>query len=95
MMNIQPLEEVVMVTVIRRQNFITYQHSYTQKRHDFRKFKHPRQCMIVSVGFILLGIGVPALMVMELIPLNLFMFFVGFGLVSTGSTIALIKCGEI
>jgi len=84
-----------MVSIIHRQNFITYQHSYTQKKHDFRRFMHPRLCMIVSVGLILLGIGVPALMVMELIPWSLFLFFVGFGLVSTGSTIALIKCGEI
>ena len=84
-----------MVTVIRRQNLITYQHSYTQKRHDFRRFLHPRLCMINSVGLILLGIGVPALMVMEMLPWNMFLNFIGFGLVSTGSTIALIKCGEI
>ena len=84
-----------MVTVIRRQNFITYQHSYTQKRHDFRRFMHPRLCMIVSVGLILLGASFPALMVLEMIPWNLAVNFLGFGLVLTGSTIALIKCGEI
>jgi hypothetical protein len=55
----------------------------------------PRRCMVVSVSLIFLGIGVPALMALGLIPVNFLLCFLGFGLAATGGVLALIFCGEI
>jgi hypothetical protein len=51
--------------------------------------------MVTSIGLILAGLSVPTLMVLEIIPVNLILDFLGFGLVSVGSTLTLIKCGDI
>ncbi len=55
----------------------------------------PRRCMLVSVGLILAGLSLPALMLIHLLPVTFFLGFVGFALVATGGTMALIFCGEI
>lgn len=55
----------------------------------------PRRCMVVSVSMILLGLGVPLLMALGLIPVSFPLCFLGFGLAATGGVLALIFCGEI
>jgi hypothetical protein len=58
--------------------------------------KHlPRRCMVVSVGLILAGMSIPALMALHLLPITFLLGFVGFTLVASGSVMALIFCGEI
>jgi hypothetical protein len=84
-----------MAAILKRQNIITIQNTYTQNRYDFRRFMHPRLCMLISVGLILVGISFPILMSLQVIPGNLVNNFLGFGLVSIGSILTLIKCGEV
>jgi len=84
-----------MAAIVKPQNPITRQNTYTQNRYDFRRFAHPRLCMLISVGLILIGISLPILMVLQVIPGNLMNNFLGFGLVSMGSILTLIKCGEV
>jgi len=55
----------------------------------------PRRCMVVSVGMILAGIGVPALMAFKLLPVSLLLGFVAFVLVAVGGVLTLVYCGEL
>jgi hypothetical protein len=55
----------------------------------------PRPCMLVSTGLILLGLGIPLLMAVGLLPLMLSLFLLGFILVATGGILALTLCGEL
>lgn len=84
-----------MATIVNRQYLVVNQKSYIKNQFDFRRFKHPRLCMLISVGLILLGLSLPTLMVLEIIPANLLLDFLGFGLVSVGTIMTLIKCGDI
>lgn len=84
-----------MAALVNKQNLLSIQNSYTQNKYDFRRFMHPRLCMLISVGLVLVGISLPILMVLQMIPGNLIINFLGFGMVSTGSILTLIKCGEV
>ena len=84
-----------MATIVNRQYLVVSQKSYIQNQYDFQRFLHPRLCMVTSVGLILVGLSLPALMVLEIIPANLLLDFLGFGLVFVGSILTLIKCGDI
>lgn len=55
----------------------------------------PRRCMVVSVGMILAGMGIPVLMVFKLLPASLFLGFAGLALIAVGGVLALVYCGEI
>ena len=55
----------------------------------------PRRCMLVSMGSILAGLGIPLLMTLELLPVTLLLGFVGLALTATGSLLVLVYCGEI
>ena len=66
-----------------------------KKRDEFIEKLIPRRCMVVSVGLIFAGMSIPLLMVVQLLPISLFLGFVGFALVATGGVMALIFCGEI
>ena len=55
----------------------------------------PRRWMVVSVGLIISGLGVPFLMAIGLLPITLLLGLVGLGLTATGGLLALIFCGEI
>ena len=68
---------------------------FARKRDDLIEKLMPRRCMVVSVGLILAGIGIPALMVFKLLPVSLFLGFVGFALMAVGGVLALVYCGEI
>ena len=66
-----------------------------KKRDEFIEKLIPRRCMVVSVGLIFAGMSIPLLMAVQLLPVTLFLGFVGFALVATGGVMALIFCGEI
>jgi hypothetical protein len=55
----------------------------------------PRRCMVISVSLVLSGLGIPFLMVIGLLPVNLLLGFLGFALTMTGVVLALTLCGEI
>lgn len=55
----------------------------------------PRRCTVVSVGLILAGLGIPALMFFELLPVSLFLCFVSLALMAVGGVLALVYCGEL
>ena len=55
----------------------------------------PRRCTVVSVGLILAGIGIPALMFFKLLPVSLFLGFVSLALMAVGGVLALVYCGEL
>ncbi len=49
----------------------------------------PRKCMLVSVGLTLLGISIPFLMVLAVIPVTLALGFLGLVLTSVGCVLIL------
>lgn len=55
----------------------------------------PRRCMVVSVGMMLAGLGIPVLMIFKVLPLSLLLGFVGLALIAVGGVLALVYCGEI
>lgn len=65
------------------------------KRDKFIEKLIPRRCMLVSVGLILAGLSIPALMLIHLLPATFFLCFVGFALAAAGGVLALIFCGEV
>lgn len=67
----------------------------TWKWDEFIERLIPRRCMLVSVGLILAGLSIPALMLIHLLPASFFLGFVGFALAATGGVMALTFCSEI
>jgi hypothetical protein len=65
------------------------------ERATARRLPHPRPGMVRSVGLILVGMVIPFLMAIGVLPLSLALGFVAFILVAIGSMSALILCGEI
>jgi len=55
----------------------------------------PRRCMVLSAGLLLAGLGLPLLMCLGLLPVNLLFGLLGFALTATGGVLALTLCGEI
>ena len=55
----------------------------------------PRRCMVASAILFLIGIGIPFLMVIGLLPTNLLLGLLGFALTANGGMLALTLCGEI
>ena len=72
-----------------------YRITFAKKRDELIEKLIPRRCMVVSVSLILAGLGIPALMTLGLLPVNLLLGFVAFALAASGSVLALIFCGEI
>ena len=68
---------------------------FVRKRDDLIERLMPRRRMVISVGMILAGIGIPAMMAFKLLPVSLFLGFVGLALVAVGGVLALVFCGEI
>jgi hypothetical protein len=69
--------------------------SLIRKWDNFIEMLLPRRCMLVSVGLILTGLGLPMLMAVGALPATWLFAFLGFALVATGGVLALIFCGEI
>jgi len=68
---------------------------FVKKRDDFIEKHMPRNCMVVSTALILVGLGIPLLMAVQLLPITWLLAFVGFAIAATGGVMALIFCGEI
>jgi hypothetical protein len=69
--------------------------AFIKKRDAFIEKHMPRRCMVVSVGLIFAGMSIPVLMVIQVLPITLFIGFLGFALVAIGGVLTLIFCGEI
>ncbi|HEY5731948.1 MAG TPA: hypothetical protein VIS72_18015 [Anaerolineales bacterium] len=69
--------------------------AFARKRDALIERLMPRRCMVVSVGMIVAGIGIPALMAFDLLPISLLLGFVGFALAAVGGVLALVYCGEL
>jgi len=67
----------------------------TKERDKPVRKRLPRRCMVVSVGLILAGLSIPALMAIHLLPITFLLAFVGLALVASGGVIALVFCGEM
>lgn len=67
----------------------------TRKRDDLIEKLMPRRSTVVSVGLMLAGIGVEALMVFGLLPLSLLLGLAGLAMMGVGGVLALVFCGEI
>lgn len=55
----------------------------------------PRRCMIAPTGMILSGLGIPVLMVFQLLPVTSLLGLVCLVLIAVGGVLALVNCGEI
>jgi len=55
----------------------------------------PRRSMVISVGMIVAGIGIPTLMLFQLLPASLLLGFTGVALIAVGGVLTLFYCGEI
>lgn len=74
----------------------TYPTYYVSHKHiRLPNIRLPRPCMVGSLGMLLGGLSIPALMLLGLIPLSLLIGALGLALVLTGSVLALVFCGEI
>lgn len=49
----------------------------------------PRRCMLISIGLVIAGLGIPFLMALELIPITFFLGFLGLAFTSVGSILIL------
>jgi hypothetical protein len=54
-----------------------------------------RRCMVISVGLMLLGLSIPALMLFNILPASLLLGFIGLVLIGIGGVLTLVYCGEI
>lgn len=77
-----PLKRTVQVTVISQPARVIKHHG-------------PRRCMVVSVGLIFCGLGIPLLMAIGLLPVTLLLGLLGLVVTAAGGLMALIFCGEI
>lgn len=68
---------------------------FTRTFDDLLERLMPRRSMVVSVGMIFAGLGISALMVFKILPLSMFLGFVGLALMAAGGVLALVCCGEI
>lgn len=68
---------------------------FIRKRDDLIEKLLPRRCMVISVGMIFAGIGIPALMAFKLLPVSLLLAFLGLALAAVGGVLALVYCGEL
>ncbi len=59
----------------------------------FRRFI-PRPCMILSVGLVLIGLGIPFLMLIDLLPTSLLLGFVGLAFIGIGGSLTLYFVGD-
>ena len=84
-----------MATLTKTYQSRTQRVALTWKWHEFIEKLIPRRCMLVSVGLILAGLSIPALMLVNLLPATFFLGFVGFALTAAGGIMALTFYGEI
>ena len=69
--------------------------AWIKKRDEIIERLTPSLCMMVSMGLILAGLGIPTLMVLGILPVSLLLGFVGFVFAATGGMLLLFFCGEM
>jgi len=69
--------------------------TFTLRRNKWIAKHIPRRCMLVSVGLILAGLSIPALLILNFFPITQLLSIVSFALAATGGIMTLILCGEI
>ena len=67
----------------------------TRKADSIIQVLLPRRCMVISVSLLMVGVGIPMLMCLSLLPLTFVFGFLGFSLIATGGALSLILYGEI
>lgn len=68
---------------------------YLMKLYEWVSCHTPRPHMLLSVGLLLLGLFIPLLMLLEIIPTSLFFGLIGFALTFSGGILALYYWGEL
>ncbi len=68
--------------------------SFVRKLDELFKRFMPRPCMILSVGLLLIGLGIPFFMLIEYIPTSLFLGFVGLAFIGIGGSLTLYFMGD-
>lgn len=69
--------------------------TFMKKREIFLENLSPRFCMVISSAMVLAGLGIPALILIQLLPASLLLCCVGFFLVAFGGIMWLIFYGDI
>jgi len=69
--------------------------TFMKKRDDLLENLAPRFCMVISTGMILAGLGIPALVLIQLLPASLLLCCAGFALVVFGGNMWLIFYGDL
>ena len=67
----------------------TWVNAILPKCSQFIKSHLPRRGVVLSVGLLLFGLGIPVLMLLELIPVTLLIGFFGFALITAGGLLTL------
>ncbi len=69
--------------------------AFNKKRDVFIEKLLPRRCMVISVGLMIVGFGIPILMVLQILQPTFLLAFIGLALFAAGGVLALFFCGEI
>ncbi len=69
--------------------------AFNKKRDVFIERLLPRRCMVISVGLMVVGFGIPLLWVFQILQPTFLLAIVGLALFATGGILALFYCGEI
>lgn len=69
--------------------------AFARKFDDLLERLIPRRRAVVPLGMITAGLGIPALMVFNILPLSMTLGFVSLALMAVGGVLALVCCGEI
>jgi hypothetical protein len=80
---------------IHKPNGIRIQANLTTIILTFIDQSLPRRCMVISVGLLLAGLGMPILMIVHLLQPSFLLGLAGLALAASGGVLALIFCGEI
>jgi hypothetical protein len=87
--------EAPMATLTQSYKPATARIVFARKFDNLLEGLMPRRSMVVSVGMIFAGLGIPALMVFKVLPLSMFLGFLGLALIAAGGILALVWYGEI
>jgi hypothetical protein len=84
-----------MTTLFQTYKPVAMHIAFANKHDEFIERLRPRRCMVVSVGLILAGMSIPALMILQILPATLLLGFLTLALIATGGVLVLFYCGEI
>jgi hypothetical protein len=87
--------EAVMATLTQNYRPTALRITFVNKRDALIERLLPRRRTVVSVGMILAGMGIPALMAFKILPLSLLLGLVGLALVGIGGVLVLVYSGEL